>query len=218
MSTSDLFVSIDCDPPMSAVPSPSSLSFTQGVILGQLTMSVLLLRPSSSSPCSVLLGVLLLKYLVFEHAPPAQKKRAIPARRVRPTGAPPSLATVSLLSALAYDLSTHAPETLDWVNLLAAQTVMAYRSIIELGQRARGARAFMEEVLNRRGAGADVDGQEGEGLMGVERIRVKEVELGERFPVFSNVRVRPSGETGGTVRPDTRVLTISLMSRLSESI
>lgn len=58
----------------------------------------------------------------------------------------------------------------------------------------------MEEILNRRGA-TEGEGEDGdEGLIGVDRIRVGEVELGEGFPVLSNARVRPSSDDGAVVR------------------
>lgn len=47
----------------------------------------------------------------------------------------------------------------------------------------------MEEVLNRRAGG---EGEEG--LVGVDRIKVREVRVGEGYPVLSRARVRPNGE------------------------
>jgi hypothetical protein len=58
----------------------------------------------------------------------------------------------------------------------------------------------MEEVLNRRGKAEGEVEKEEPGLVGIDRIVVGEVELGDQFPVLSNARVRPSGESGGVVR------------------
>lgn len=61
----------------------------------------------------------------------------------------------------------------------------------------------MENVLNRKGKGEGVDEdaevEQEMGLVGIDRIEVGEVELGEKFPVLSNARVRPSGQNGGVV-------------------
>lgn len=50
----------------------------------------------------------------------------------------------------------------------------------------------MEDVLSRK------SGEEG--MLGMDRIEVGNVALGEGFPVLSNARVRPSGD-GGVVSP-----------------
>lgn len=103
--------------------------------------------------------------------------------------APPLVSPSSILHSVAYDLPTHAPETLDWLNVLLAQTLGAYRALVE-GSTAGGggARGLMEEVLSR--ASSD------EGMLGMDMIEVGNVALGEGFPVLSNARVRPSGEGG----------------------
>lgn len=60
-----------------------------------------------------------------------------------------------VLSKLSYDLSTHPPETADWLNVLVAQAIVAYRSLVhgELDvddSVAKGdkARQMVEEALN----------------------------------------------------------------------
>ena len=90
------------------------------------------------------------------------------------------------------------------MNVLLAQTVIGYRNIIAASTTgAGGARGFMENVLNRKGKGEGVDEdtevEQEVGLVGIDRIEVGEVELGEKFPVLSNARVRPSGQNGGVV-------------------
>ena len=61
----------------------------------------------------------------------------------------------------------------------------------------------MENMLNRKGKGEGVDEdaevEQEMGLVGIDRIEVGEVELGEKFPILSNARVRPSGQNGGVV-------------------
>lgn len=60
---------------------------------------------------------------------------------------------------------------------------------------------MMEEMLNRKGP--TEDGEEGAeaapSLMGLDRIEVLDVAVGDKYPILSNARVRPSGEDGGVV-------------------
>ena len=68
---------------------------------------------------------------------------------------PPSDAV--LLSKTGYDLSTHSAESADWLNVLLAQAIAAYRSMIVDGlggdeqdaeREGRGAKGFVEDALN----------------------------------------------------------------------
>lgn len=108
----------------------------------------------------------------------------------------------AILSQLGYDLPTHPPETSDWLNVLLAQTLVAYRMLVNSSTAGNGgAKGLMEEMLNRRGnAENDGEGADQAGLVGIDAIVVSEVEVGDKFPVLSNARVRPSGESGGVVR------------------
>lgn len=103
------------------------------------------------------------------------------------------MSTPALLDALDYDLPSHAPESLDWLNVLMAQTLSAYRALVLEGEG--GPRTLLEKALNRT-EGA----QEPAGMIGIDRVEVIDVVLGDKFPLLSNARVRPSGENGGVVR------------------
>lgn len=177
----------------------------------------------------VILAVLFLKYVVFEDPAVARAQtksrdstrskvgfppppspttlvrsliRTHPTQRSTHARIPPlsgSSSTPVILSALAYDLPTHPPESLDWLNVLLAQTLSAYRSLVCASTAGNGgARGLMEEMLNRKGSDEGVEQEQG--LVGIDRIEVREVEVGDKFPVLSNARVRPSGESGGVVR------------------
>ncbi|KWU46765.1 hypothetical protein RHOSPDRAFT_7012, partial [Rhodotorula sp. JG-1b] len=99
----------------------------------------------------------------------------------------------TLLETLAYDLSSHAPESLDWLNILLGQLIGWYRSLAA-SHSGGGARTLLEEALNRSTLAAEADGQEqAQGMIGLDFIEVDEVELGEAFPVLTDARVRPSG-------------------------
>ncbi|GAA5884520.1 hypothetical protein JCM16303_000009 [Sporobolomyces ruberrimus] len=212
-------------PPKMPIGSSSSflprLSFTQGVLLGQLSM--------------VILAVLFLRYVVFEDPDTAKKEREAKLRgeeldgtpidgltfggrrkkrrRARTleskkgnstsTNAPNMLpeSAASILNAISYDLSSHSPESLDWLNVLIAQLLSSYR-LLASNHLAGGARGLMEEALNRkvRPAPTTVEDGSSQGLIGLDEIEVEEVELGEGFPELSNARVRPSGNAGEGLR------------------
>jgi hypothetical protein len=103
--------------------------------------------------------------------------------------------SAALLSSLSYDLPTHPPESLDWLNVLLAQLLSSYR-LLASTSTSGGARALVEEALNKKTGGG-----EGDGLVAIDWVDVEEVELGEGYPVLSRARVRPSGVGGeGVVR------------------
>ncbi|GAA6018623.1 hypothetical protein JCM11491_006170 [Sporobolomyces phaffii] len=204
------------DAPLFAAPSLlPRLSFTQGVLLGQLSM--------------VVLAVLFLRYVVFEDPDAAREERAQKLRddplagrshrqkqrqraRTRTgegkkststSASPPTLpeSAASILNSIAYDLSSHSPESLDWLNVLIAQLLSSYR-MLAANHLAGGARGLIEDALNRkvRPDATAVEPGSSAGLIGLDEIEVEEVELGEGFPQLSNARVRPSGNDGEGLR------------------
>lgn len=123
--------------------------------------------------------------------------QTVPSNQTLPESA------TSILNSIAYDLSSHSPESLDWLNVLSAQLISSYR-LLASNHLAGGARGLMEEALNRkvRPNSSAVDDGSSAGLIGLDEIEVEEVELGEGFPELSNARVRPSGDAGeGLVWP-----------------
>ena len=59
-----------------------------------------------------------------------------------------------------------------------------------------GARAFMERILNRA---SPSEVEQPSSIISLDRITVSDVQLGSRYPVFSNARARPSDD-GSSVR------------------
>lgn len=99
----------------------------------------------------------------------------------------------TLLDSLAYDLASHAPESLDWLNVLLGQLIGSYRHLAAAHSDG-GARTLLEEALNRSTLAAEAEGKEpAQGMVGLDFIEVDEVELGDAFPVLTDARVRPSG-------------------------
>ncbi|GJN92055.1 hypothetical protein Rhopal_005083-T1 [Rhodotorula paludigena] len=121
------------------------------------------------------------------------------ASRTPPDFPAATLSAASLLSSLSYDLSSHAPESLDWLNVLLAQLISSYR-LLAASHSAGGARQLVEEALNRRTGGTEEGAEASQGMVGLDFIGVDEVELGDGFPALSAARVRPSGMGGESVR------------------
>ncbi|KPV77989.1 uncharacterized protein RHOBADRAFT_50513 [Rhodotorula graminis WP1] len=98
-----------------------------------------------------------------------------------------TLSAAALLGALSYDLSTHPPESLDWLNVLSAQLISSYRALAA-SHASGGARALIEEALNRRTGGTEEGAEAAQGMVGLDFVEVDEVELGEGFPALSDAR------------------------------
>ncbi|CAH7671117.1 hypothetical protein BY996DRAFT_4584485 [Phakopsora pachyrhizi] len=172
------------------------LTFTQGFIVGQISLLVVV--------------VMLVKYVMFEDSQTArrtddQRKNNRSRRRKKSSWRPRSNSDSKprggtaeepeILSKLAYDLSTHPPESSDWLNVLIAQAIIAYRSLVlgteENSEQSKGekARRMVEDAMNyARG--------ESPGLISIDYITVTEVDFGEEYPICTNARVRPADETG----------------------
>ncbi|BGP36245.1 ERMES complex subunit mmm1 [Rhodotorula kratochvilovae] len=99
------------------------------------------------------------------------------AARTPPDFPTATLPAAALLGALSYDLSTHAPESLDWLNVLSAQLIASYRALAA-SHALGGARALVEEALNRRTGGTEEGAEDAQGMVGLDFIEVDErVEL-----------------------------------------
>jgi len=117
-------------------------------------------------------------------------KRSLPILRSTTNTA---ISTSTILSKSFYNVSNHQPETLDWFNVLIAQTIAQLRAE---AQHDDAILKTLTEVLNG-GWKPDFLGE----------ITVTEVSLGEEFPIFSNCRIIPveegSGAAGASGRPGT---------------
>ena len=95
---------------------------------------------------------------------------------------PPSLTIGSILSKTYYNVDSHQPESLDWFNVLIAQTLAQFRSD---AQHDDAILTSLSKALNGNSRPDFID-----------EIRVTELSLGEDFPIFSNCRVIPVDEDG----------------------
>ncbi|KAK4199052.1 hypothetical protein QBC40DRAFT_282701 [Triangularia verruculosa] len=186
--------------------SEPSLSFLQGLILGQLSV--------------VLLIAAFIKFFIFGEAPSAEETASIRAteRRSRTLAHkksllslrseatqrqgsqppalpalnkkkssilrlnPPTLTIGSILDKTYYKVDSHQPESLDWFNVLIAQTIAQFRSD---AQHDDAILTSLSKALNGNSRPDFVD-----------EIRVSELSLGEDFPIFSNCRIIPVDEDG----------------------
>ena len=178
-----------------------SLSFTQGFLLGQLSVVVLI-------GCFI-------KFFIFGEPPSPEttaSQRAL-ARRDRSRSVsltsssstphklnskrsathvlrpPPRLTTATILSKTYYNVDSHQPESLDWFNVLIAQTIAQFRN------DAHDDDAILESLTGV------LNGQQKPSFL--SDIKVTEISLGDEFPILSNCRVHPvdDGDTNGPEGP-----------------
>ncbi|KAL2855458.1 hypothetical protein BJY01DRAFT_2328 [Aspergillus pseudoustus] len=189
------------------VPVQSSLSFTQGFLLGQLSV--------------VLLIGAFIKFFIFGEAPPPPSRglRASTHRRSNSIfsqdGPPRSLRekpstsnvlrpvpasatnTRSILRKTYYSAippnsaskngrhrihhSSHQPESLDWFNVLIAQTIAQYRQTAYLLKDSPTSSILqsLNAALNNPDKKPSF----------IDKIKVTDISLGEEFPIFSNCRI-----------------------------
>ncbi|KAF2736940.1 hypothetical protein EJ04DRAFT_488941 [Polyplosphaeria fusca] len=177
----------------------SSLSFTHGFLLGQLSIAVLIFcfikffifgePPSADDRALHLSSLRRARTLAHRQSlhtrtrsnsitNPLHHKNSRSIIREREGAGPPSIGTI--LAKTYYNVKGHQPESLDWFNVLIAQTIAQLRA----DARQDGAiLTSLNEVLNS-GTKPDWIGE----------IRVTEVALGDEYPIFSNCRVMPAEE------------------------
>ncbi|OTA15245.1 hypothetical protein BTJ68_15536 [Hortaea werneckii EXF-2000] len=188
--------------PYSPSSSSSSSGFATGFLLGQLTLALILF--------------FFIKFFIFGDAPspdelhlqrsaaranqatstsiatPSRQRALSSALRPRPSSAvlkPRSEGgpTVQkLLEKTYYNVHGHQPESLDWFNVLIAQTVAQLRAD---AQEDAAVLTSLTALLNGPSKPDFLD-----------EIRVTEISLGDEFPIFSNCRVIPVDEHGTPIK------------------
>ncbi len=160
--------------------------------------------------CCLLTRLLPQRIRRSEQARDRAARRRTQKDKVRQAGAGGSLIH-SLLQSVGYDISSHAAESADWLNVLCAQAVAGYREDVLAGghvapgeaasssnttkekdpipgeAKERTAREFMQDILNR---------STGKAASFLDPIRVTEVDFGDQYPLFSNARIRPADDAG----------------------
>jgi maintenance of morphology protein 1 len=177
----------------------SSGSFASGFIFGQLTLALILF-------CFI-------KFFIFGEAPNADERaesRAAARRQrtlshsqarqrtfssafhPRPSSAvlkprtEGGLTVQKILEKTYYNVHGHQPESLDWFNVLIAQTIAQLRAD---AQEDEAVLTSLTALLNGPSKPDFVDD-----------IKVTEISLGDEFPIFSNTRVIPVDENGVPIK------------------
>jgi maintenance of mitochondrial morphology protein 1 len=141
-----------------------------------------------------------IKYFIFGEPPPtnaanATKRRGSSGllhtprlRRKRSTllRPEPPVQPSTILSKTFYNVSGHLPESLDWFNVLLAQTLAQLRT-----------EALHDDALLKSLAEV-LNGSVKPDFVGP--ITITELALGEEFPIFSNCRIIPVDEGGVEVK------------------
>ncbi|WYZ40340.1 hypothetical protein EsH8_IV_000681 [Colletotrichum jinshuiense] len=176
-----------------------TLSFTQGLILGQLSVVLVLAAfikffifgdpPSPEVTASLRATERRSRTLAHKRsllslrtANARQGQQTLSRKKSSVLRNPPNLTIGSILSKTYYNVDSHQPESLDWFNVLVAQTIAQFRSD---AQHDDAILSSLTKALNGTSRPDFVD-----------EIRVTELSLGEDFPIFSNCRVIPVDEDG----------------------
>ncbi|KAI8954603.1 hypothetical protein F4801DRAFT_478909 [Xylaria longipes] len=182
-------------------PEPT-LSFTQGLIVGQLSVVLLIAAfikffifgdpPSPEVTASIRAterrsrtlahrqSLLTLRTHNTSHTrqpQPTLGKKKSPVLRNTPT-----LTIGSILNKTYYNVDSHQPESLDWFNVLVAQTIAQFRSDAQHDD------AILNSLTKALNGTSRPDF--------LDEIKVTELTLGEDFPIFSNCRIIPVDEDG----------------------
>ncbi|KAI8253686.1 Maintenance of mitochondrial morphology protein 1 [Colletotrichum sp. SAR11_239] len=176
-----------------------ALSFTQGLILGQLSVVIVLAAfikffifgdpPSPEVTASLRATERRSRTLAHKRsllslrtANARQGQQTLNRKKSSVLRNPPNLTIGSILSKTYYNVDSHQPESLDWFNVLIAQTIAQLRSD---AQHDDAILTSLTKALNGTSRPDFVD-----------EIRVTELSLGEDFPIFSNCRIIPVDEDG----------------------
>ncbi|KAG9597270.1 hypothetical protein KCU86_g4037, partial [Aureobasidium melanogenum] len=187
-----------------AAQSGSSASFAQGFVLGQLTLALILIflikffifgePPSADSRAAT--RAALRRQRTLSHAS-SLRRRSFSDLRLRKRSSAAVLAprnisggavltTDKILEKTYYNVDGHQPESLDWFNVLIAQTISQLRADALEGD------AVLTSLTNALNGGHRPQF--------IDEIKVTEISLGEEFPIFSNCRVIPVDENGQPVK------------------
>ncbi|ODV77762.1 uncharacterized protein CANTADRAFT_33001, partial [Suhomyces tanzawaensis NRRL Y-17324] len=161
-------------------------SFTQGLMFGQASV--------------ILVIIIFVKFFVFADASPASTqssskdassvivKNAANAKKEGADGAnedeEDDASKVSgILEKTYYDVENHASESLDWFNVLIAQTISQLRTEALLSDNIYHS---LNEFLTKSDFPEYLD-----------KVKITEIDIGDDFPIFSNCRIKHSKDGSG---------------------
>ncbi|EME82374.1 uncharacterized protein MYCFIDRAFT_98992, partial [Pseudocercospora fijiensis CIRAD86] len=172
----------------------SSASFASGFLVGQLILALILFMfvkffifgeaPSADERASSRAAAR--RQRTLSHTRPRALSTALKPRQSMPAILKPrlegGLTVQKILEKTYYNVRGHQPESLDWFNVLVAQTIAQLRADAQEDEAVLGS---LTQVLNGSSKPDFID-----------EIKVTEISLGEEFPIFSNCRVIPVDENG----------------------
>ncbi|KAI0540903.1 hypothetical protein GGR58DRAFT_459458 [Xylaria digitata] len=175
-------------------PEPT-LSFVQGLVVGQLSVVLLIAAfirffifgdpPSPEVTASIRATERRSRTLAHRQslltlrAPSVGQRQPKKPSVLRST---PTLTIESILNKTYYNVDSHQPESLDWFNVLVAQTIAQFRSDAQHDD------AILNSLTKALNGTSRPDF--------LDEIKVTELTLGEDFPIFSNCRIIPVDEDG----------------------
>ncbi|KAI1497502.1 hypothetical protein F5X99DRAFT_421280 [Biscogniauxia marginata] len=179
-------------------PEPT-LSFTQGLIFGQISVVLLIAAfikffifgdpPSPEVTASIRATERRSRTLAHKQSlltlrtpNTRQSQQTLSRKKSSILRNPPTLTIGSILNKTYYNVDSHQPESLDWFNVLIAQTIAQFRSD---AQHDDAILTSLTKALNGTSRPDFLD-----------EIKVTELTLGEDFPIFSNCRIIPVDEDG----------------------
>lgn len=189
----------ELSPPQYYVPQSGAWSFTQGLICGQASVVVVLL--------------VFIKFFVFSEAPSTGKLKkkdvsGVIVKREKKDdaeSATDSNKLATILEKTYYDVNNHNPESLDWFNVLIAQTISQFRSEALLADNIYHSLSTFLETLELPDF--------------MDKITLTEIDIGDDFPIFSNCRIKHSADGSGRLEAKIDVdlsdtLTLGIETRL----
>lgn len=200
------------------------LTFAQGFVFGQLVLGILLLllfrqlfMTNVAESIAKQRADLIYRTHALQKSLDKRSKRA--AGKRTPYEKAFQERMEDILRHTKYDMEHHAPESLDWLNLMVAQTLHGYRASVWLASRGHSerdadlplpslqteeqtaAKYFVERLLNGVVAGRTMDVLVGRSphfrLLTQDTITVTDIDFGNAYPVFSNAKFRPAGRMQG---------------------
>lgn len=172
-------------------------SFTQGLVVGQLSVIFIVIvfikffvfADSSTTPSKTVIrdasGVIVRRdkkqnnnkrnsYLNPEEADASAEDERLLSNRAKVS---------AILEKTYYDVHNHAPESLDWFNVLIAQTISHFRTEALLADNIYHS---LNDFLDQAELPEFMD-----------KITLTEIDIGDDFPIFSNCRIKQSNEDTG---------------------
>ena len=189
-------------------------SFTQGFIIGQISVIALLIvfikffvfadgNDLGSSSARDISGVIVRREGALSGNNKVKKNSSHDNETETSNGNNTKIQTI--LEKTYYDVCKHAPESLDWFNVLVAQTISQVRAEALLSENIyHSLNDFLSEL--------DLPEY-------LDKINLTEIDIGDDFPIFSNCRITHSKDNSGRLEAKIDVdlsdtLTIGIDTKL----